>query len=478
MNLQTKVEAFIARHTLLMPADSVLVAVSGGPDSVALLHILNDLREELPLRLEVAHLQHGIRGEEAREDARFVGALAQRLNLPFHLKEVDIPKIKETAGKGNLEALARQERYRFFTAVAEERKLSKIATAHTQDDQAETVLMWFVRGCGTKGLAGMSPLQRLASENRGLARTLTLVRPFLQTSKAEILDYMEQRQLAYRTDRTNEDPALLRNWIRLRLLPEITGRIDPRWPVRLAQQAALLRDEDVFLDRLARVEMEKLRLPGGLDRESFSQQDQALKRRILRLWIADNRGHLRGIDSSHVEEWLNLMECGAPQARLSVPGGWELVNEYKIVKLNKGSRKQKRLCYSYRFDTSMVLNVPEAGVTLKSERISVPPAPRPGAAASLTLMEGLFDAALLPDPLTVRNFRPGDRFQPIGMQGHKKLKDLFIEKKVPLSVRSVLPLLLSGDEILWIPAYARSEIAKVGPQTREFLYVNAVPLDA
>jgi tRNA(Ile)-lysidine synthase len=126
----------------------------------------------------------------------------------------------------------------------------------------------------------------------------------------------------------------------------------------------------------------------------------------------------------------------------------------------------------------MVLNVPEAGVTLKSERISVPPAPRPGAAASLTLMEGLFDAALLPDPLTVRNFRPGDRFQPIGMQGHKKLKDLFIEKKVPLSVRSVLPLLLSGDEILWIPAYARSEIAKVGPQTREFLYVNAVPLDA
>jgi tRNA(Ile)-lysidine synthase len=302
-----------------------------------------------------------------------------------------------------------------------------------------------------------------------------LVRPFLEITKAEILDYLREMQLPYRIDETNKDPALLRNWIRLRLLPEVTGRIDPRWPARLAQQAALLRDEDVFLDRLARVELEKLRVSGGVSRELFSQQDEALRRRILRLWIDDNRGHLRGLDYGHVEDLLNLIEGGAPQARLSVPGGWELVNEYKIVKLEKSSRKRKKLCYSYRFDGSMVLKIPEASVTLTSKRISVPPDSRPGAPTSL--MEGLFDAALLPDHLTVRNFRSGDRFQPLGMAGHKKVKDLLIEKRVPLSVRSVWPLVLTGEEVLWIPAYGRSEIAKIDAQTREFLYVKAVALE-
>lgn len=466
MTLQNKVKAFVAKHSLLTAGDSVLVAVSGGSDSIALLHILHDLSKELRLHLEVAHLQHGIRGEEAREDARFVAALAQSLKLPFHLKEVNIPGIKEAEGKGNLEELARQERYRFFTAVAQERNLRKIATAHTQDDQAETVLMWFLRGCGTRGLAGMSPLHVLGGA------AITLVRPFLDITKSEILDNLREMQLPYRIDETNKDPALLRNWIRLQLLPEVTGRIDPHWPARLAQQATLLREEDVFLDRLARVELEKLRVSGGLNRELLSQHDQALRRRILRLWIADNRGHLRGLDYGHVEDLLNLIEGGAPQARLSIPGGWELVNEYKIVKLEKRSRKLKGVCYSYRFDTSMVLKIPEAGLTLESKRISVPPAPRPGAPASL--MEGLFDAALLPDHLTVRNFRPGDRFQPLGMVGHKKVKDLLIEKRVPLSLRSVWPLLVTGEEIIWVPAYGRSETAKVGPETKEFLYVKAV----
>jgi tRNA(Ile)-lysidine synthase len=476
MTLQKRVKTFVTRHSLLAPGESVLVAVSGGSDSVALLHILNDLRDELRLNLEVAHLQHGIRGEEASEDSRFVAALAQSLKLPFHLKEINIPRIKAAVGKGNVEALARQERYRFFGAVVRDRKIHKVATAHTLDDQAETVLMWFLRGCGARGLAGMSPLHHLASENNDSAPALTVVRPFLGTAKTEILDYVRQRQLVYRTDKTNEDPALLRNWIRLRLLPEITGRIDPRWPARLAQQADLLRDEDVFLDRLAHAELGKLRTSGGgLERDSFNRYDQALRRRILRLWIADRRGHLRGLDYSHVEELLNLIAGGAPQARLSVPGGWELVNEYKIVKLKERSRKLRRRCYSYRFDTSMVLNIPEAGVMLESKRISAPPAPRPGAPASP--VEGLFDAALLPDDLTVRNFRSGDRFQPLGMVGHKKVKDLLIEKKVPLSLRSVWPILLTGDEILWIPAYGRSETAKISPQTKEFLYLRAVPLE-
>jgi len=152
VNLSKNIKTAIKRHNLLSPSDRVLVAVSGGPDSVALLHILCDLRHELGLRLEVAHLQHGIRGQEAQDDARFVQQLAERFNLPFHLKEVSVPRLRSQAGKGNLEALGRRERYRFLAEVARQRNLDKIATAHTEDDQAETVLMWLLRGAGRKGV--------------------------------------------------------------------------------------------------------------------------------------------------------------------------------------------------------------------------------------------------------------------------------------------------------------------------------------
>src|SRR5262247_3048206 len=161
MALQERIKKTIEKHDMLARGDCVLVAVSGGPDSVALLHILYSLREDLRLRLEVAHLQHGIRGVEAQEDAKFVAELAAKLRLPLHLKEIDLPRIRSAAGKGNLEALARAERYRFFAALARERKLGKIATAHTQDDQAETVLMWLLRGSGLKGLGGMPSMHLL-----------------------------------------------------------------------------------------------------------------------------------------------------------------------------------------------------------------------------------------------------------------------------------------------------------------------------
>jgi tRNA(Ile)-lysidine synthase len=475
MNIKKSLTELAKEQELLSPGDRVLVAVSGGPDSVALLDVLSELRDELGLYLEVAHLQHGIRGEEANEDARFVAALAESLNVAFHVKDVSIPEIKKSAGKGNLEALAREERYRFFTALAQERNLNKIATAHTLDDQAETVLMWFLRGCGTKGLAGMSPLHDRACRDAGSVPAPALIRPLLGVSKAEILDYLEERQRSYRVDKTNQDPALLRNWIRLELLPHIAERIDSHWPQRLARQAALLRDEDIFMDRLARIELDKLRASTGLDRKLLACQDPALQRRILRLWIAENRGHLRGLDFSHIEQLLDMAARGAPNARLSIPGGWELANVYESVRLEKRSRTPKDARYSYSFRAGEVLHIPEAGIALASKRISVPPAAAP--CMPVGLDEALFDVALLSENLTVRNFCPGDRYQPLGMKGHKKVKDLFIEKKAPLSVRSVLPLFSMGDEILWVPAYARSETAKIGPQTKEILHIKAVLLE-
>src|SRR5919109_2243951 len=215
MALQDRVKKTILESGMLTSHDRVLIAVSGGPDSVALLHVLNDLRDELMLRLEVAHLQHGLRGHAARDDAQFVAANAQRLGLPLHLKEINLIQMRSQAGKGNLEAMAREARYQFLIDMARQHNLKKVATAHTQDDQAETVLMWLLRGCGRKGLGGMSPLRCLSPAEIQTGQEVALIRPLLRVSREEILQYLQAKSVGYRLDRTNLDLNYSRNWIRL-----------------------------------------------------------------------------------------------------------------------------------------------------------------------------------------------------------------------------------------------------------------------
>jgi tRNA(Ile)-lysidine synthase len=470
MGLANRIGGYSKEHGLLSEGDRILVAVSGGPDSVALLHVLHELQNEFSLHLEVAHLQHGIRGAEAEEDARFVAELAERLALPFHLKKINLPRMKSEAGRGNLEALARKERYRFFAAVVRERNLGKVATAHTQDDQAETVLMWFLRGSGMKGLGGMEPIHHFQPEGCIADESIAVVRPLLAVSKAEIIDFLNAKRLAYRVDRTNQDTRLLRNWIRSELIPKLKERSDPGFSTRLAHQAELLRDDDWVLEVLARRELDRIRRADGLDRELFLEQPAALQRRILRLWIEEARGHLLGVDFAHIAALLEFIRAGPPQGSLAIPGGLQLVKEYQVLRLVKRNRKWKRAaCYSYELRIGTPLGIPEAGMTIHSERMAAPLANLPD-----SLSEAVFDTARLPQTLTLRNFRRGDRFQPLGLAGHKKVKDLFIEKKIPLSVRATLPLLLAGDEILWIPGHGRSEAAKIGPATTEILRLRVI----
>jgi tRNA(Ile)-lysidine synthase len=473
MGISGKVLGFIQRYGLLAPGDRVLVAVSGGPDSVALLQLLYELREELELHLEVAHLQHGMRGAEAQEDARFVAALADKLNLRFHLKEVNLLQIKSVAGKGNLEALGRDERYRFFAAVARERWLGKIATAHTLDDQAETALMWFLRGSGLRGLGGMSPAHRLAGTNIEPDSRFIVIRPLLGVCRAEIEEYLNEKRLAFRIDRSNQDSSFLRNWIRVELIPRLKEKMDGNLPSRLAHQAELIREEDELLDALAQAALGETRSAKGMDRNLLLKYGRAMQRRLLRLWTEETRGHLRGLDFQHVEALLDLIRAGPPQSRLAIPGGWELVREYETLRLEKRSRGLKRqcACYSYDLRVGEDLHIREAGLRIAARQI-LPPLPSP----PVDLMDVFFDSALFASKLTMRNFRPGDRFQPLGMRGHKKVKDFFIEKKIPLPVRASLPFLVLGDEVIWIPGYGRSELGKVTARTEVILNLKAVAI--
>lgn len=473
MNLQHQVRKFAVGRHLLSATDRILVALSGGPDSVALLHLLNDLREGLNLHLEVAHLQHGIRGAEAKEDARFAAALARKLDLPFHLKEIDLPAMKTEAGKGNLEALARAERYRFFADVVRARKLDKVATAHTLDDQAETVLMWLFRGAGMKGLGGMAPLSHVDAGQRDRSEKLTVIRPLIEVSKADILDYLQEKRLSFKVDRTNQDPAWLRNWLRLELLPELRRRTGENIAERLSRQAALMREENQFLDQLARDRYRAMGGVDGLDRRMLLREPKALQRRVLRLWIEEVRGQLRGLDFVHVEKLLHVAEAKAPQGRVSIPGGWEVVREYDTLKFAKKSRRRERLCYSYELVIGRVLRIPEAGVEVSAERIEGLGGEWPARST-----EAVFDLQGLTGKLAMRNFRPGDRFRPLGMSGRKKVKDLFIDYKVPQSLRTKLPILAMGQEILWVPGYGRSEVARVTENSRSLVRIKVVSIGA
>jgi tRNA(Ile)-lysidine synthase len=459
----------LADCAMVSPGDRILVAVSGGPDSVALLHVLHELRGGFGLHLEVAHLQHGIRGEEAKADALFVGACTEKLGLVFHLKEIDLPELRSRAGGGNLEGLARAERYRFFAEVARERKLDKVATAHTQDDQAETMLMWLLRGAGRKGLGGMSPTRALAPDrsNQGLQ----IVRPFLEISKAEILEYLQSRQIEYRFDSTNRDTKLLRNWLRLELLPQLRDRIDGRVGARLAAQAAMLRDEQAVLDQVTYTELAKCRRGDGLDRIALMHEPVALQRLILRYWFEERRGNLRGIGLAHVEGVRELAATGPAHGRLAIPGGWELRREYNSLYLAQAERGHQAKCYLYPFKLGETLQIPEANVELISRTM-----PSPVNESAVDMTEACFDADALPESLVVRNFRRGDRFEPLGMSGHKKVKDLFIDRKVALSERAKLPLLIGADQVLWIPGHGRSRAALVTPLSRAVVRIKVVPL--
>ena len=454
---------------MLSPGKRILAAVSGGADSVAMLYLLYGLREELELTIEVAHLQHGVRGEEAIEDARFVACLAEQLGLIFHLKEIDLPQLKIASPGSSLEEIGRLERYRFFGETAHRRQLEAVATAHTADDQAETVVMRLFRGAGRTGLGGMTAVRQFDLPNSVSANVL-LIRPLLDASRKQVTEFLDQRKLNYRTDSSNADLFYLRNWIRLTLMPQVSQKFGAELPARLCAQAEVLHDEEAYLGDLTRQQFEKVSDGKDLNRGAFLNINKALQRRLIRLWIERRRGHLRAIDCDHVEAALSLIAAGPPQGRLAFPGGWQLSREYETITFERDRPSFKSRCYSYEFRAGMTLNIVEAGVTIDSELLDLAPGKLPD-----TFMEAAFDAALLKGNLLVRNFRSGDRFRPLGMSGHKKVKDLYIANKLPLHKRAVLPLLVMDGEILWVPGYGRSDFAKIGSATRISLYLRAIP---
>lgn len=432
-----KVRKEIRRCQMLTEGTLVVVAVSGGPDSVALLHVLHRLSGEFGIRLHVFHMDHGLRGEASREDARYVRTLAQQMSLPVTV--VEVPPGKLEAMPGSLEANARSLRYREAASLARRLGARCIALGHNQNDQAETVLMRLLRGAGSRGLAGIPPVRREGD--------LFYIRPLLTVSRFEIEEYCRQAELIPRVDESNHTSEFLRNRIRLQLLPMLQREYNPALVANLAQTAAVLRDEDDLLNSMAGQVLDGCRVPGdgvGFRSAPVLAEPVALARRVVRLAAREAAGAEYELGLPAVTQVLEAMQCQAGSRLLDLPGGVTAVLEYGICRFFGPAEDVPTVARgAWQVAGEGITTVPELGLQIEILPGAVPHG----------RWEAAFDADRLPGALSVRLRRPGDRIYPKGMDGSKKLQDLLVDAKVPRRLRDQIPLLVSGDEVIWVIGY-------------------------
>ena len=449
-----KVKATISRYNMIQPGNLVVVAVSGGPDSVCLLHILHELKDELRAHLFVAHFDHGLRPAEDEWETDFVRGLAGSLNLPFETAKA---RLLAKKAPGSTEEAARNARYAFLERVRKKRKAQKIALGHNLNDQAETILMRLLRGSGPSGLTGIPP-----------CRDGSIIRPLIEIERPEIEKYLQAKNLVSVTDSSNLRTDYLRNKIRLDFMP-LLEQHQPRLAHLLGRTAEILRDENDYLQRIAEAWLEKAvtQYSDGsceLSIALFLDLPVALRRRATRLLIGMAKKDLRRITWDHIEGIQKLAVAEKPQAVLKFPGGIEVRRTYDRLSF-LAKQKKKAASFSYVLDAPGQYKLKEIGRTLSIKEIRN----RKGLPLQGSARTAFLDAEKLRFPLTLRTVKTGDRFIPFGMRGHKKLKDFFVDLKVPMDERRSTPILCCDDTPVWVCGFRIDDRFKVTPETTKVL---------
>ncbi|GAW66717.1 tRNA(Ile)-lysidine synthetase [Geoanaerobacter pelophilus] len=435
--------AKVRNLNLFHPGETVVVAVSGGADSVALLDIMSRL--ECGLHLVVAHLNHCLRGAESDADEAFVASLADNYHLPLVSQSCDVAGLARRE-RLSLEDAARRARYAFLEQTAAQYGATSIALAHHQDDQAETVLIRLLRGSGGAGLSAMAG----ASGEK-------LKRPLLQVSRMELEQYSKQRGLTFRTDSTNADTAILRNSIRHELIPFLR-RYNPRVSERLAATAEILAGDEELLDGLTQASYHRLAASEDgevrFQLEPLLKEPRALRLRLYRSALIELRGDLMRIGLAHLEAIDRLASSPRPNAEVKLPGSCRVWRCYDSLFFGHATA-QPSLPWELVVSGEGRYPLPGGGVLLV-ERLA-----RPQSLDTGSCWSAFLSPEAVPFPWLLRGFRPGDRFTPLGMSGAQKVKDAFINEKVPPELRRRIPLLLSAGEIAWVPGVRLGERARV-----------------
>jgi tRNA(Ile)-lysidine synthase len=468
----------IKRYNMLQPRDGVVVGVSGGIDSTALLHVLWRLREEWHLSLYIAHLNHGIRGEEAAKDARLVEAMGEKLGIPVFVESLDIPTQARDTGLTEEEA-GRIARYQLYESLANQVEAQRIAVGHHGDDQAETVLMNLIRGAGLKGLTGIPPV-------RG-----RIIRPLIELEKWRLEAYCRSYDLPWREDATNLSTAYRRNYIRLELIPRMK-QLNPAIIQNLMRTSAILAEDWKLLEKLSMEAYEQAlseAMPAQitLHLPVLLTLPVALRKRVIDhaySQVSQREQGLPGVSLEHVEKCL-LGETST--RRWTLPGNIDVILRDQVLILASGVRIKREKGLSPRIlalGSSSIIE--EWNMLIHTEVLATVPAwwkgkdplqPR-DAWEKLGVWWADMDLEAVEVPLSVRSRRPGDRFQPLGMTGTKKLQDLFIDEKIPRRLRDQIPCIVDAEGILAIVGLHQAERSRISEKTQQVLRVTVEKIQA
>lgn len=488
MDVLRNVRQTVERFRLLSPGETVVVGVSGGPDSLCLLHVLTQLKEDYRLTLHVAHLNHLIRGEEAEADAIFVAALAACWNLPATIESRDVAALARER-KLSLEEAARQARYAFLAKVAGEIGAESVAVGHNADDQTESVIMHWLRGAGLAGLRGMLPATRMETlrletgDLKSLPLGLRLIRPLLEVTRAEIEAYLRKHGLHPRFDLSNLDTTYFRNRLRRELIPYLES-YNPNIREVVRRSARIIADDYELLRRETErawsqaVTSESERAI-TFNLASWRALPTSLQRATLREAVHRLRRSLRNINWIHIEDALLVLQRGSTGAQATLPQGLMLTvgySEFTIADEDYSpSLPDWPLLHVERLKAAIpgLTPLPETNWALRAEIAEKENIP---SLVPKSDWEAFLDYERAGQGLILRRRRPGDRFQPLGMGGHWKLLRAFlIERKIPEVLREGIPLLTTAEgQIAWVAGLRIDERFKVMEETKSVLHLEFV----
>ncbi len=454
-----KIGQTIKKYHLLEKGDRVVVALSGGADSCALLLSLLALTEAFVLKIIVAHFNHGLRHFQSDEDEIFCMNLAQKSGLIFvsaKMRQTTIPRGMSP------EDYFRQERYRFLDKVAADNAATKIALGHHLEDQAETVLLNILRGSGLDGLKGMLPMR----ENR-------YIRPLIEVSRKEIIAFVNENGITYRDDSSNESKIFLRNRVRSELIPFLKEKYNPRIEQNLARMAKIIRRDDDFIcghinTIMASPQIQKKKNEVSFSAEYYRTLHASLAYRLIKALLESLVSAGAGFSSSHIQLLVDLARENSSGKSVSLPYGLRALREYDhiIIRFDRIAPLQD---YEYPITIPGTVDLKERRLILSARWATT------DEVDFKCHQKAFFDADKIKGPLLVRNRRCGDWFEPLGTRGSQKIKKLFIDRKVPRPERDRIALIADQESVIWIENMHLSERIKVSPQTQRIIILEIHP---